>query len=611
MRKLIPLLALLGLAALAAVVASSRRSATSPQAEATAPAAVPEPPPSSAAVYEFHLTHDGRAEVLGGGAEAPSVWVETVIALRGRLGMWPMPDEEGRRVVQVGLLELEEHAFEVNGQAVFPTRALVEEHLLAPRAVVVLEAGGRPVELRLPQGAEPPFERVLQLIMGELQYSLAPTEEWQAEELAAFGRAQAEYRARSSGARRTIDKVRRYREARALAQREQLSPPEGSSEATLELEGQQLVRFIGRESLGVSRQGAQVLVWRLELEATRVDAAAPPAWASARFVDARRFGDVRVSERAEAQHLAQRIQDMTPEKMAADLAAHGPTGEMPDHNAWAWKVTGLLRRDPGLIATLTREFERPDYQASGRAFVVDLLAGTGTAEAQEALLGLLRARGRGSDAEWRQNLQALGRISTPTRATLDYAVEQYRSGLGIDRWAAALAVGAVVHNMTSDPAAQAAGDLLWRDFAAASDRDARVKLLGAIGNAGLESHVGPLLALGADPDTEVRRHVAYAMRRHDTPEARALLVTLGADPKSTVAISALKTLGRLTVTDAELEGLRAHVAANRIPSDAFPTLVSALTTQRRHPMVQEMLRSVMAHPNTPPRLAARCRGLLE
>jgi hypothetical protein len=578
------------------------------------------PPPAEengARVYRFRLEHDSKVEVLGSLASAgtPPVKVETRVRLRGRFALWPMGHEDGRRLMQIGFFDLEEHDFVINGEPVFPTSDIVAEHLESPRAILVLEAGGRPVEIRTAADGAPPFERIAQLVFGELQYVLFEESEWQGEELSALGEASVRYRVKAEeNGVKTVDKDRtQYRSLRPLEGRTDLDPATVSAKAQLEVQGEDLVRFHGVEEVAVTRKGEEVLAWSMEIEAEREDAPPPAMVAAAKLGKRRAFGAVEVSDRGEAQHLAQRIGDMTRERMLADLNRFGAGGHMPDHNAWTWKVTGLLRRDPALLKELVAQFHLPAMGAPGRALIVDLLVGTGTPEAQAALRDILSAKDRLDAKEWRRHVQGLGLVSDPTPETLSFLMTTYGESQGMDRWVSALAAGGIIHQRltkSDDRAAAEAADRIMADFEQAEEEESRVRLLGALGNAGVPSHVPRIIALGRDPSVSVRAKSAYALRKHDVPEARQALVELSGDASFAVAQQAINTIGRLTIGEAEIAGLHGRMMSGAIPPETFPGLVSALSPHVHHPLVREIFQAIIAHPRTFNELRARCRTLL-
>lgn len=609
----------IGLTAL--VVGSQRdvdRSPASTPSSADEVTPTPAPNPDGAEVFRFRLRHQSRVEVLGQVARSgsPPVTLETKVHFEGHFALWPMGVDGDRRLVQFGFLELPRHELLINGEAVFATEALVREELLPHRAVLALEAGGRPVELRIAPGSAPPFERMVQLVVGELQYAVGPGEEWSASELSALGQVDVAYRASPvPGDGRRLEKRRtRYRTLRPLEQRDGLSPAEVQARAELELDGAgHLLHFEGAEEVQVARGGVRVLEWRMEAEAHRADRPAPRARSLASFNRKQAFGEVTVSERTEAQHLAQRIGDMTAEKMFADLGRFGAGGHMPDHNAWCWKVTGLLRRDPALAAALGERFWARELGSPGRGLIVDLLAGAGTSEAQVVLRAILARKEELEPKEWRRHLQALGQLTRPTAETLEFVVQSYQRGEGTDRWASALAVGAVVnHRLESadDPQAKEAADRLLRDLESSQDNEVRSRLLGALGNAGVPAHLPRLLALRSDPSPNVRARMAYALRKQDAPEARAALAEMVGDPNSGVAIQAINTLDRLTIGDPEISAVHAQMMAGRIPPEAFAGVVSAFNRHTQHPLVREIFQRIIAHPQTFNELRARCRTLL-
>ncbi|MCB9539437.1 MAG: hypothetical protein H6704_24755, partial [Myxococcales bacterium] len=124
--------------------------------------------------------------------------------------------------------------------------------------------------------------------------------------------------------------------------------------------------FEGRESLTVTQGGQARVAAASETRLTRLEPAddapspAPPVEAAVALADPA----VRADDGA--QHLAQRIGDLTAEALLERLDAF-PGGRLPDHARFLWQATGLLRAEPLLCGLLAARLVEPGRPPGGRA----------------------------------------------------------------------------------------------------------------------------------------------------------------------------------------------------------------------------------------------------
>ncbi|MFO0748277.1 MAG: peptidylprolyl isomerase [Myxococcota bacterium] len=173
-------------------------------------------------------------------------------------------------------------------------------------------------------------------------------------------------------------------------------------------------------------------------------------------------------------------------------------------------------------------------------------------------------------------VRALGRMASPelvpavlaalddprTRALAAWAIGEYGVVDGFEPTSAVGLIEALVaRERDPDPAVRAAVAVAYGRLRAESgaralvaDPDPRVRAAAAEGLFWLgvlaqrmpdEASVAALVALGADPDKDVRRAVALAFSRRVDARAEALLATLAAEPGDT-GMFATRGLGRLT-----------------------------------------------------------------
>jgi hypothetical protein len=103
---------------------------------------------------------------------------------------------------------------------------------------------------------------------------------------------------------------------------------------------------------------------------------------------------------------------------------------MPDHNHFLLQATGLLEQQPELCARMAKQFESAALDFAGRALVLDLLANTGTPQAQEALVKALSSRTALEDPQYPLFLNRLGLVKEPTLDTVRFAERTHESAQG-------------------------------------------------------------------------------------------------------------------------------------------------------------------------------------
>jgi hypothetical protein len=81
---------------------------------------------------------------------------------------------------------------------------------------------------------------------------------------------------------------------------------------------------------------------------------------------ARKLGEIIVTDDMRKKLDAQRIGDMTIEKLTADVVKYGNGGRMPFHTQWVWQATGLLKAHPEECWKLVDVFNSPDLIVDGR-----------------------------------------------------------------------------------------------------------------------------------------------------------------------------------------------------------------------------------------------------
>ena len=246
-----------------------------------------------------------------------------------------------------------------------------------------------------------------------------------------------------------------------------------------------------------------------------------------------------------------------------------PVGATPSE-VWRSAAFTLLRLNASECEALGLAFEDETASDELRGWVLDLLAGAGTFEAQVVVRRLLALGvARRNNRTFASYVQRLGFVECPDGPTLRFLMSVYAESKGEPhdvRAACAYALGAAAgHAFTAgDPeAAVRASDVLRRDLLAAGSAVEKCALLIAIGNAGVLGDIGVLTRFTQDPEAPVRASAALGLRKMTSPEATAQLLSLLTDCDSRVTQSALHALADHTLDDEELDRLADMVLAGR------------------------------------------------
>jgi hypothetical protein len=246
-----------------------------------------------------------------------------------------------------------------------------------------------------------------------------------------------------------------------------------------------------------------------------------------------------------------------------------PVGAKPSE-VWRTAAFALLRLSANECEALGLVFEDETASDEVRGWVLDLLAGAGTFEAQVVIRRLLALGvARRNNRTFASFVQRLGMVECPDGPTLRFLMSVYaesRSEPHDVRAACAYALGAAAGQafVGADPdAAVRASDVLRRDLLAAGTLTEKCALLAALGNAGVASDVVVLTRFTQDAEAPVRASAALALRKMTGPEATAQLVSLLADTDVKVTQSALHALADHKLEEEELDQLAEMVLSGR------------------------------------------------
>lgn len=368
--------------------------------------------------------------------------------------------------------------------------------------------------------------------------------------------------------------------------------------------------FEGRESLTVTQGGQARVAAESETRLTRIDAAAEPPSATPTVDAPVALTDPAARADDSAQHLAQRIGDLTAEALLERLDAF-PGGRLPDHARFLWQATGLLRAEPSLCGLLAARLVEPGRPPGGRALLADLLAGAGTSAAQAALRTALADPGLAAAPDYPALYQRVALLNDPDEATAAWALTHHRAPGPEGAEAAALTLGAVAGKALRQRGDDALARGLLADALAAKAPADRARLLTALGNAGDPRSLAPLRPFAADPDASVRRAWTAAVRRlADDPDTRARLIDLTGDGAGAVQQGALDTLARGGLRAADLPGLTTQVRAGALSEAGLPRLLDLAAPLLPDPGAEALVRAVLDRDLQDVGIRARARDLL-
>jgi HEAT repeat protein len=261
-------------------------------------------------------------------------------------------------------------------------------------------------------------------------------------------------------------------------------------------------------------------------------------------------------------------------------------------------------------------FEDARMNPRGRAQILDLLAGTGTPKAQEAMRAALESPDARAGGHFDMLMQRFSLVSRPTPESIAFVEQTMREASGgAPRMAASYAMGAIAGNALragDETAGPRYGTEMLGSLASARSPDEKRAVVAGLGNLGWTGAVPKLRELAHDGDPSTRAAAAWSLRKTDTPEAREALLDLASDSSPEVEDRALEAMAALPSLDADdLASLSHAVARGATSPQADSSLLSLLTahTDGGEP-VASMLRVLLARNDADKHMAAEIRHAL-
>ncbi|HEY2513013.1 MAG TPA: HEAT repeat domain-containing protein [Polyangiaceae bacterium] len=576
-------------------------------------------------VYDvaWRMTTDLHVPELAGGKAGA---VHADVDLEGALTLRSYGKSGGAYLVGARLERLTRHRLEILGGSALPDDDAVRTAFEGREALLEIDPAGTVQALHFAKDAPPVWKEVMRTLFTDASMHVLANGQssWTADELSSTGRGAARYEVTDASPPALLRTRTSYDSVAALPGRTfALGEPRVTARAVIELDPAGHVRNLdSHENVRVPDAGhpgeaEYASETSLALRLSDVRPFTPSEAIDLASLETRVPGEVVASADAERQMLEQRTAGLTPERMRSDLTLFALTGSLPGGSGWVMRASGVLKLHPEACMDLAALFEEDSMNGRSRAQILDLLAGTGTAKAQDAMRVALEsaaARKDGSGA-YGALLQRFSAVARPGRDTIDFLATSYAAApRGGERWAAAYALGAVAGNTRAGgdlAAARAASDPLRRDLANAETGPARKNLCAALGNAGDPADAPTFAALATDADAGVRAAAAWALRKIDTPEARQASLTFATDADDAVARSAFDALRYQTLEDDDLTSLARQVTQGKTPAGADGSLVTLLAahTDGGGP-VHDMLTALLAREDSDNTMEAEIRHLL-
>ena len=544
-------------------------------------------------VYRYSLQLTASEQLrLTGGSGAP---VDNALSVDLDLELAVRASETDRAftTLELTLGELRTWEQSLLGTPVVESASAVKPRLAEARASIRIDDSGRIREIGYPEAAPVFFRSLVQTVLGEIQIVLGDGPSWDTWEEAPGARFAARYVRRSEQGATPVALAKRFVGVEAVRtlplQGKTASEVDGA--AAIEVEPHAYLRSVrGERRLRVTDSSATellssvtkfTLVRRSVEHESRGTAAPAPGQ-----LEVLSLSDAVKSPRAPEDALRRRAAGLTRAGLVEGVRTQaGQRG--PDHAAWLWRATALLRTDDGMVEELERTFADPSLDARARALIIDLLASAGSTRAQAAIRGLIASVPDRQSFETGSLINHLALVTRPEPETIAFATAHYRASSGPMRWAAALVVGGLARQLARAGEAAAAVPLVsqlsddLRQARAPAEREA---LLLALGNTAAPAAEAPLLAATRNPEANLRAAAASALRRLDSPASRQALFALAADADPGVQRQAIRVLGGYALTDAELARFETMVADGRIRDGSYGELLNVVSLlEHTHP----------------------------
>lgn len=533
-------------------------------------------PAGTTLVYALEVESDAR--VVPFVAEQAAAPISSTLTLTAEVEIKSHGPAPGGTLLEWTVRSCESARLDAGGQRLLDGCELADQPLLA-----VVDATGRVERIEQPEttGEIPGY--LLQFLITETAVTLGPGSAWSAVEQTLAGRAESDYRAVGDAIERRRE---RYADLSGIGAADEMEQAVDARHQIV-VEGGQLVRLRGSETIRAALDGTDVMERALHIEMTRVDAGrhegAPPAKRVARGPAA-----AVVDGATRRRLLENRAGDLTEESVMALLKAHADSGRFPNHSKTLWQLTAFLELHPALCAEVGALAADGARTHAGRALLMDVLSSVRHPAAQAAMRAALEAEPVRTDPRHAHLFQRLGFVEAPTPETVEYVADRFEGSTDLnDRMSAAFTLGSVIDHVGPGPVADAHNSRLQAALAAAPVGEQQGWFIQALGNAERADNA-PVVAGYADADAPgTRIAVARAVDDPPTAEGDATLRKLVADVDPRVQRQAIRSMKGYGPDASHLAELTELARSGRLHPQNV-RFVLELTKHTRHEMPEAL-----------------------
>ena len=535
-------LAALGLALVGAIAA---RNAQQSQVDAPAAATRERTPPRIGERLTYAVHYEGDVELPSPTGQDDGTFA-VASTFTGDVSLTFRGEHEGLWHFDWTIDSASEHTVSLGGSDASVPRAAADTTSLQRTATLVFRPDGTLVEIDFDPDAPEPFVNLTRVLAVELQLVRSPETEWTSTEPAQQGRARVQYRRSRNDSR--ITRARdRYESLIAFDGQFGLDEMHQDlvSETTFELgEDDRVLGLTSSEELEVTGpDGALMFAFgsTLSFELLRVDVALDRGrMRTARRIDPSSPGvdasALRAALVAQADGLT--WSDVEHELKRVDNQEFG--GE---HAELVWRLAGLLELNPELSWALAPLFHDAEVSDTGRASIINVLAGVTHPVGQTAMLELLRSETAREATNRLALVQLASHATQPQPGTVDYAFELLESEVDPKlRAAGGVVAGALVRTMDAGgdtTLADAAYERLHSALLTAETVELRAELLRGLGNTRRDTNAAIAATFSSDPSPVVRQAAAQSLWYVHTEGASAVLGDMTRDENRHVQRAAL------------------------------------------------------------------------
>lgn len=562
--------------------------------------------------YSFELHQESVTQVFAGLPDNGVQTIEGEAQLAGELMITAPENLDQPGLTRWQFAKLNQHSLKVADHQLFTEEVLSGREAAA--VLVQMDSRGKVLAIQGEDNSHELYTRLVHLLLSEWQIDVeAGSASWESLEQNQHGEVLSRYSVETSD--NALGLSRQRQQYRALYALGKMQP--------------QLLQSLGRyrlhalgypieievtETLRVPEQGAAQLSSNLTTKMKLMERQPLTSrHVSYKITDGQQLMQFADPQQLEENHLRQRVEGMTAQQLMTALRK-ASSGQVPDHNRWLWRATGLLTQQPDLAAAVADHALDPQIGHKARCLALDLLVGAGTEAAQMALLRALSSPVLIKHSRYGLYLQRLSLLKHPNDEVIAHLQQSLQQTTGLQKAAAYNALGAVADHRRQDGdrrSAQQIADQLAQALADEQDPAQQAHLIEAIGNAGQPSQAPLLRPYMASGSAQVRYAVASALRKMDTPIATGMLLDLCADSEANVVNRSLESLGRRDLSDSAFSHLQDLVHSQSLPSPSYHALVSLLHPLLPQPQAAAILQLILQQPGLDSSVKTRVRGLLE